>query len=89
VDGAVLVLLSRWKRTNALRCHGPIISFSNDGNAREEDLFHSDFVDEEWCTYDVMLVRTIDSGEHERVAIGQVHRDAYLAGGDRRDIILL
>lgn len=76
-----LLRLSRWKRVNAMNTHGRTISHLLDsGNTEEENLFHENLRDTEWCTYNVMLVRWSGPG-YQRVAVGQMHRDAWNTAG--------
>ncbi|KAF2035165.1 hypothetical protein EK21DRAFT_84791 [Setomelanomma holmii] len=81
-----LLRLFCWSRTNAMYCYGPVIAHSNDGNTQEEDLFHNEFEDVEWCTYNVMLVHWWGARYH-RVVIGQMHRDTWKRAGPLRKTI--
>ncbi|CBY02195.1 hypothetical protein LEMA_P009820.1 [Plenodomus lingam JN3] len=78
-----LVQLSAWKTNNSLMVNGPLLAhLQDDGNRVEERLFDDAFSDFEWCTYNVMLVRPVDAVAYERVAIGQIHVDAWRQAGE-------
>lgn len=81
-----LLRLSSWKRANSMNTYGPVIAYTNDGNTHEEELFDSQMRDVESCTYNVMLARWWGAG-YERVAVGQIHRDAWAGGEPLRKTI--
>ena len=76
-----LLRLSHWKRVNAMHTHGPVVAYQNaDGYEQNEKLYDDAFEDVEWCTLNVICVRWWGAGWH-RVAVGQVHRDAWREAG--------
>ncbi|KAF2853965.1 HET-domain-containing protein [Plenodomus tracheiphilus IPT5] len=78
-----LVQLSAWKSNNSLTIYGPLVAqLQEDGNRVEERLFDAYFEDRGWCTFNVLLVRLVDGGVYERVAVGQVHVDAWVRAGE-------
>ncbi|KAI8938245.1 hypothetical protein NX059_005905 [Plenodomus lindquistii] len=80
--GLLLLQLSTWKSNNSLAIHGPLIAhLQEDGDRSEERLFDQSFADREWCTYNVMLARPV-SAAYERVAVGQIHVDAWSRVGE-------
>lgn len=82
VEDFRLIALSLWKSNNSLTKHGPLIAhLSNDGNRSDEDLYDRAFRDAEWCTYNIMLVRSVGVA-YERVAVGQMHVDAWSEIGE-------
>lgn len=82
-----LLRLSHWKRVNAVDKSGPIIAYLNDsGYEINEDLYDKALVDVEWCTLNVMCVKWWGAGWH-RVAVGQVHKDAWRQAGVLRQTV--
>ncbi|KAH8693306.1 heterokaryon incompatibility protein-domain-containing protein [Phaeosphaeriaceae sp. PMI808] len=73
-----VLCLSQWKRANSMSRYGPVIAQPVDGNAREEYLFNEIFPNVEWCTYNILLVRWWGAG-YIRVAVGHIHKDAWIA----------
>ncbi|KAI4644524.1 hypothetical protein J4E93_006429 [Alternaria ventricosa] len=82
--GLKLLALSAWKSNNSLIKNGPVIShLSDNGYTSDEEVYDQAFRDAEWCTYNVMLVRSV-GGAYERVAVGQMHVDAWHGAGETR-----
>jgi hypothetical protein len=53
----------------------------DDGYFSDEEIYDKAFRDAEWCTYNVMLVRLVGVA-YERVAVGQIHVDAWSEAGE-------
>ena len=82
IENTKLLSLSTWKSNNSLTKNGPVVSHLLDnGYFSDEDVYDQAFRDAEWCTYNVMLVRLVD-GAYERVAVGQMHADAWSEAGE-------
>jgi hypothetical protein len=82
VEDLRLLALSAWKSNNSLTKHGPLIAhLLSDGNRSDEELYDHTFRDAEWCTYNVMVVRLVGV-VYERVAVGQLHADAWSQLGE-------
>jgi hypothetical protein len=81
-DNLKLLALSAWKSNNSLTKNGPVIShLSQNGYFSDEEVYDQTFRNSEWCTYNVMLVRSV-RGAYERVAVGQIHVDAWHEAGE-------
>ena len=79
-----LLALSAWKSNNSLTKNGPVISHLSDkGYFSDEEVYDQTFRDTEWCTYNVLLVRSVGDA-YERVAVGQMHVDAWHRAGEMR-----
>lgn len=73
----ILLRLSSWRRVNAIDKYGPVIAYLNDSQYEiNEDLFDKTYADVESCTVNVLCVKWWGAGWY-RVAIGQVHKDAW------------
>lgn len=81
-----LLQLSVWRVNNSIVRCGPVIArLLEDGTLADEDLYHKDFRDEEWCTLNIMLVQPMGASSYERISIGQMHADAWYKGGQTWD----
>ncbi|KAI4940899.1 hypothetical protein J4E91_011076 [Alternaria rosae] len=79
-----LFALSAWKSNNSLTKNGPVIShLLENGYFADEEVYDQAFRNAEWCTYNVMLVRSVGDA-YERVALGQMHVDAWHGAGETR-----
>jgi hypothetical protein len=82
VENLRLLALSLWKSNNSLTKHEPLIAhLSDDGNHSDEELYNEAFRDAEWCTYNVMLIRSVGVA-YERIAVSQMHVDAWSELGE-------
>jgi hypothetical protein len=78
-----LLLLSTWRVNNSYTTYGPLIAqLLEDGNLADEALYDSAFRDAEWCTYNFMLVSPVGPSLSERIAVGQMHVDAWSEAGE-------
>jgi hypothetical protein len=77
-----LIALSAWKSNNSLTKNGPVISHLLENRySSDEEVYDQAFRNAQWCTYNVMLIRLVD-GAYERVAVGQMHADAWSEAGE-------
>ena len=82
--------LSAWKSNNSLATNGPVIAYLlEDGTYPDEELYDKTLHDVEWCTCNVMLVRSVGTAAYERVAVGQIHKDVLSEAGETQGTFIV
>lgn len=84
-----LLSLSVWKSNNSLTINGPLVAhLSEDAVCSDEELYDKTLRDAEWCTCNVMLVRSVGTA-YERVAVGQIHTDVLSEAGETQGVFIV